>query len=714
MFGLGLGIGLAIGAQSGGNAMTVLRSYTPALADVGKTLRFNSPALAVLTVPGDDFVDFPIGSAIGFVQVGAGRVVAQPHTTQVVINNSTGLLTSSVGSVGRLVKTAPNTWEASGNLSAMSFGANIASNDRAFDAWLAGSTTVTPNAWVAPDGTCTADEITETATHARHDVRQPMTLVSGTTYTLSVFARSLKRRFISLSLNRVADTSNYFCARFNVETGHVTSTSSAGTATLTSARITNIADTGWFRLEVTGVLQATDGLAIISTADDPTTWTAAARGAQNFLGSTGVSVALWNCRVEAASAATPEFIGVEQPYFAASGCSWPWVSAAVDPHAIYSSAADKTFVVWEGWDAALRRRTASVRAFAHATGTWGTETVIGLNPLTNDDHGNPAIVRDHQGYLHCFYGTHQTAGKYGRTVRPDDETEWVDIAFADIVGTYHHPRCVDGNLYVFYRDTGYGLRVLVSATLDGGVATWSASTKLVDFTSDSRFYQACNIVVGTDIYVFAIRADRPDTYRKDLFCFIYSTTDGSVRNLDGSVVVSAAALPVSRGVADASFRFYEHAVDRVGAIYGVARGADGRFHIVFADGEYPDVDLYYSYYNGAWSTPEPLGITADRYEAACVFLLDDGRIDVLIGTDTEARYVRGGDIVKMTRSVSGVWGKSLIQRANGKALGNPCAVEGGAGYVFCENEYRELDPSIDPPANSYDGVLRMYMSADLT
>lgn len=113
-----------------------------------------------------------------------------------------------------------------------------------YAAWGKDAATVAVNAAVAPDGNLTADKLVEntaTATHRITGGAGALSPSSGTTYTVSIYAKAGERRYL------MANWHSAFNARstFDLQTGTVASTFS-GTATITSV------GNGWYRCTVTG------------------------------------------------------------------------------------------------------------------------------------------------------------------------------------------------------------------------------------------------------------------------------------------------------------------------------------------------------------------------------------------------------------------------------------------------------------------------------
>ena len=117
--------------------------------------------------------------------------------------------------------------------------------------WGATRVTIATNSTTAPDGTSTADTIvidgTDSTTHYPH---QAVTIVSGTTYTLSVYAKAKEYTRITPLMETTGFSSNV-SATFNLSTGVVDATSGSPDAT----SITDEGN-GWYRCSVTATADA--------------------------------------------------------------------------------------------------------------------------------------------------------------------------------------------------------------------------------------------------------------------------------------------------------------------------------------------------------------------------------------------------------------------------------------------------------------------------
>jgi hypothetical protein len=91
-------------------------SYTPALADAGKLITANNAAAISLTIPTDATVDFPVGTQLLVMQLGAGQVTVSPVTSPTTtVNGKNGLKTSGQFAFISLIKVAANSWVVGGD-----------------------------------------------------------------------------------------------------------------------------------------------------------------------------------------------------------------------------------------------------------------------------------------------------------------------------------------------------------------------------------------------------------------------------------------------------------------------------------------------------------------------------------------------------------------------------------------------------------------------
>jgi hypothetical protein len=115
--------------------------------------------------------------------------------------------------------------------------------------WTNTRTSQQTNVIVAPDGTLTGDKLViDTTANSNHSINQNVSVTSGTTYTLSVFAKAGEFPRINLRFSAQFPTGN---ATFNLTDGTI---ASGGTIVATS--ITPVGN-GWYRCSFTQTANAT-------------------------------------------------------------------------------------------------------------------------------------------------------------------------------------------------------------------------------------------------------------------------------------------------------------------------------------------------------------------------------------------------------------------------------------------------------------------------
>jgi len=157
-------------------------------------------------------------------------------------------------------------------------------------AWVKENLTVSANATQAPDGTTTADTVTETTANASHRFYRNggFTATSNTPVTFSVFLKANGSSSVLVTIQDV--TFSNFGVYVNLSTG-VNSVFS----TPTSYNVTDVGN-GWYRVDVTintggssgtyyGIVWTTNGYG----------------GTTNFTGSTSNSIYAWGAQLEAGS-----------------------------------------------------------------------------------------------------------------------------------------------------------------------------------------------------------------------------------------------------------------------------------------------------------------------------------------------------------------------------------------------------------------------------
>jgi hypothetical protein len=166
---------------------------------------------------------------------------------------------------------------------------NLALFSEQFDnaTWGKNAVTITANSTTSPSGIANADTMTGDGASLFHGISQNASVVSGTTYTISVYAKKNTNNFIQIVGGIVTFGSNVW-ANFDLNNGVVGSVGSS-----TTARIEN-AGNGWYRCIITGAailttLNAAPFYSLVTSATSP-------RAEVNTL---TTSVFLWGAQLEA-------------------------------------------------------------------------------------------------------------------------------------------------------------------------------------------------------------------------------------------------------------------------------------------------------------------------------------------------------------------------------------------------------------------------------
>ena len=170
---------------------------------------------------------------------------------------------------------------------------NLFQYSQEFDnaAWSKGSVTVTANTTVAPDGTTTAETLTQPASPTTSQLSQTVTVQSGSTVTFSLFAKKNVGDWLRCA---VGSGSNYFICSFDLQNGIVGTSVSLGTGVLVAANIA-ASTNGFYRVSITGNIPSTTSYpALTFVADADNSGTRLANG----------SAFIWGAQLEQRSAVT--------------------------------------------------------------------------------------------------------------------------------------------------------------------------------------------------------------------------------------------------------------------------------------------------------------------------------------------------------------------------------------------------------------------------
>ena len=220
-------------------------------------------------------------------------------------------------------------------------------------------------------------------------------------------------------------------------------------------------------------------------------------------------------------------------HFADNGLFVPFTR--ISPAGIYCN--NKTFITWHGKPNNL---DPYVIEYNHLTGEWSSAVKAGDNPLGDDNHGAPCIIRDSSGYLHVFFGTHNSAIEHVKSTNIDDISAWTVKTDVGGNATYQQAVVVGSDIYLMYRKTvtsagGRGL-VCIKST-DGGEA-WGSENTMVDVSSSFWLYPGGGIVAeGTSKIHFAWYRNNRDvatTQYENIYHAYLNLSDLHLYAMDGT------------------------------------------------------------------------------------------------------------------------------------------------------------------------------------
>lgn len=171
--------------------------------------------------------------------------------------------------------------------------------------------------------------------------------------------------------------------------------------------------------------------------------------------------------------------------------------------------------------------------YDHNTETYSSPVKIGTNPKKIDEHGQPALLVDDLGYIHVFYGTHNSALKYAKSTNSEDISAWT--AKSDpIADDATYPQVIqkaDGTIYLFARIDSPTRQWGYITSVDGGT-NWSGFNAVID--------QKCNatVTLGDDgkIHVGFANTQGAARYQRYDIYYMYLDSDGDWKDITDNVL----------------------------------------------------------------------------------------------------------------------------------------------------------------------------------
>ena len=158
---------------------------------------------------------------------------------------------------------------------------------------------ISSNQTAAPDGTNTADKVEEQNTNNTfHFVTRSLLGSSAGVKTFSAYFKADERSFGGLTL-RVNGGSDRLAVLFNLTSGTVSDTLTAGSPTQTSSSIQDVGN-GWYRCSISAYHSAGDVIALLSPHDDGTSSTINL----DYAGIVGHGIYIWGAQLEEATEAS--------------------------------------------------------------------------------------------------------------------------------------------------------------------------------------------------------------------------------------------------------------------------------------------------------------------------------------------------------------------------------------------------------------------------
>ena len=184
---------------------------------------------------------------------------------------------------------------------------NLLTYSEQFDngAWGKQLVTVTQNTAVAPDGTTTADTLTESSGSGYHSVynNPAIIVITGTQLTLSCYAKANTWNFVQINLGGVGATTRWIQCVADLALGTITQSSAGAGGTLTSATISNVGS-GWYRIVLTGSISVDASLYSYIGTSPSGTPSLGSYGLASWAGNTSNTVFLWGADLRPTSQAT--------------------------------------------------------------------------------------------------------------------------------------------------------------------------------------------------------------------------------------------------------------------------------------------------------------------------------------------------------------------------------------------------------------------------
>lgn len=391
-------------------------------------------------------------------------------------------------------------------------------------------------------------------------------------------------------------------------------------------------------------------------------------------------------------------------YLAADGIRQPINYTAYPAAAYYNN---KTYVVWQagtGFDP-------YIIYYDHSSGEWSQAYQVASNPLSADDHGAPCVLIDNNGYVHVFYGCHNSALKHAKSNSPEDISAFT--VQANVTSNASYPKPIrDGNdIYMFYRKSAGGAAYpeCYRKSPDNG-STWGAENTIINSpAAGGRVYVGHVERTGSEIHLaWCYASNGVDRY--NIYHAYLNTSDGKMYAMDGTdlgtTITEAEANTdckvVDSGADDASFP-------------SLHLDASGFPWLIYVKGSGVSFDFYHTRWNGAaWTAPVSITST-DHLQNYSDFIINS-TTDVVAYLTTSGQAGWGGDIQKWTWN-GAAWGSGgtiLSEATSGKQLNGPIVpfnFQSSLELVFCQNDVSFLMANLKVYAHDGSAFVKRTLEA---
>lgn len=182
---------------------------------------------------------------------------------------------------------------------------NLLTYSQDFDnaTWSKGSLTISANTTVAPDGTTTAETMTDVAATSAHFVYKAASTLVSVPYTASVYVKQGAASYVIVGLSGGNHGAHWAAATVNLGTGSITQTTNGSGVTDVSSSIVSVGS-GWYRVTVTATSSAETAFGLMLEFSDTATPSIENYCSYSYLGTGSNTAYIWGAQLEQRSTVT--------------------------------------------------------------------------------------------------------------------------------------------------------------------------------------------------------------------------------------------------------------------------------------------------------------------------------------------------------------------------------------------------------------------------